>query len=497
MILRTAKEIKKLDEEAMVKYHQPGLLLMAQAAVGVLDAIKNLGQTYLVVCGPGNNGGDGYALARLLKIIDKDVIIWQPASMPPKDTEAYRMYLAAIDYGVPLLTGDQGFEVKSMDVVVDAIFGISILRPVEGVYEKVINYLNTLEAYKVAVDLPSGLHPDTGMILGVAFKANLTVTFSFGKPGLYKKQGKVLAGVIKIASIGLPISLTKNMPHSIEVTDYDMIGFVPARKYDGHKLTYGRILMVVGSMDMPGAAIMAANSAYQVGVGLVEVLTHKDNMAGIASTIPEAILHGYTDTKDAVVKLLKLLKERTYQAALVGPGLSLDETAEELVKRMLDSSSMPLVIDADAISILSREPQMLYQLSNRCLLTPHYGELSRLLKCTVNDLIQDGETLCKEFIERYPCQLIMKSETSIGFYDKKILLSGFGNPGMATAGSGDVLAGILTGLLGQGLGMEEAIKAGLTIHGMAGDLAAHRFGQVGMKATQMIEALSEVIKERI
>jgi NAD(P)H-hydrate epimerase len=487
-------QMQAVDHYTIKEIGIPSLVLMERAAYGCVESIE--GKRILVVCGTGNNGADGVALARMLYLKKKQVEIYVPV-LKQGSTEWETQAEIASKIGVPFVTNP---DFSSYDCIVDAIFGVGLAREITGDYAKVIHQINAADAYVVAVDVPSGVDSTTGQVLGVAVEADQTVTFGVAKTGLLLYPGASYAGDLKVCDIGFPEVAYKLAVTPLYYGIQDIHTYLPKRRADSHKGTYGRILIVAGSKDMPGACFLSASAAYASGGGIVRILTHEDHKSMMHTLLPEAIVSAYGDELNRIAIDSALAWA---DVIVAGPGLGQSALAEQLVELVLKTGK-PTVLDADAINLLAGREVLRQLLHSEVVLTPHVGEMARLCQCTIkeveNHLIETAVTCGKT----YGVTCVLKSSRTVVADDKgNVYINTAGNPGMAKGGSGDVLSGVLGAMLGnkciqsmpqyqEALTFSKAV-IGVVLHSMAGDVAAERRGTYGMLARDTIEGIREIM----
>lgn len=499
--LVTGEEMKLLDQNTSEEFYVPTVVLMEQAAMAfvqtLLANVNDIGRV-LVVCGTGNNGADGIAIARLLnqRGMDTDIYLVEDSNGidSGRGSELYqlqkRIYMK-YGYGrIETLCVSANY-----DVVIEAIFGIGLSRTIEGVYQQILNTLNECKGRKVAVDMPAGISTDSGAVLGTAFRADDTITFSFAKLGQYLWPGTEYCGRVHVADMGITLdSMFGREPHT-KVLELSDLAKLSERKAHSNKGTYGKLLIIAGSVGMAGAAILASKAAYRSGVGLVRIFTREENRMVLQGANPEAILTSY---QGDLVCDHQALDEcvKWADAIVVGPGLGCDEVAESIVAYISRIKNIPIVMDADALNLIAKNPEHYLLAGGNKILTPHLGEMARLNHCSVSDIQNDLMGASTEMVQRYGVTCVLKDfHTIIACWDGDLYLNLSGNNGMATAGSGDVLAGVIGGLLAQGLTLKQAATAGVFIHGLAGDCIATKTGLHAMMANDLIDGLQMIWKQ--
>ena len=475
----------------MEHYRTPSLLLMERAAQAVVKELLEGGydlHKVLIACGTGNNGGDGLAVARMLKVKGHCVDVCIAGSldkMTPDAKQQLEMYQA---FSGNFVTDPVYGEYT---VIVDALFGIGCNRDITGIAAEVIEGINGSLRPVIAVDVPSGISADTGKVCGCAIKAVTTVTFFTEKLGMMLYPGNDYCGKIKVADMGIPIGA----PKECKVAAYEQsdLNRLPERKGNSHKGTYGKVLVIAGSPSISGAAYLCAAAAYRMGSGLVKIFTPEENRYAMQTLLPEALLETYDKGKLSTKQINGCLEWA--DVVVIGPGLGTDRTAEKLVKYVISKSKAPVVVDADGINILAKSKNCLFDSGASLVLTPHIQEMARLTGTSREAILKNPMDVAEKFAATYPVVMVLKdARTIVAKENEKIYLNVSGNCGMATGGSGDVLAGMIGSLIGQGMSAFEASKLGVYIHGKAGDAAATVRGTYSMTATDLLGGIFEVTK---
>ena len=488
-----AAQMKAADQYTIQKLGVPSLELMehaAQACVQVLEDEKVDLSHVCVVCGSGNNGGDGFAIARILQNNRYSVetfCVGNPEHYTEETQEQmHRLQECGgkITYGMP--------QEDSYSVVIDAVFGVGLSRKVEGRYRQVIEQMNRMRGTKFAVDIPSGLSATTGCILGCAFKADYTVTFQLKKIGLELSQGRTMAGRVIVPDIGISTDSICEDQEIVRTAGKDIYRkMLPDRPEDSNKGTYGRLLVIAGSKGMAGAAYLNAHAAYMTGAGLVRVYTSSDNREILQTLLPEAIITTYEEyNKEELLSLLTWA-----DGVCIGSGLGMSRLSEKILKTVIEYVKVPCLIDADGLNLLAENNNYLNQMAERrFVITPHMKEMSRLTGTPVEELKADRIQILKDFISRYRITCVLKdSRTLIASEEKGIRMNLTGNSAMAKAGSGDVLAGVISGWMVQGKEAEDAAELGTYIHGLSGDVAKFEKGVYSVMARDLIEYISKAL----
>lgn len=514
LVLQT--EMKKFDKNTIEYYKVPSLVLMERAALVTVEQLrKEKGEgkfKVLVVSGCGNNGGDGLAIGRLLFLqgCEVDFVLLGKKEKCSEETLAQ---LAIVEqYGQKIY---DRIPEDEYDIVIDAVFGIGLSREIEGSYKEAIEAINQKNAYVCAVDIPSGVHGDSGQIMGCAVRADLTVTYGFRKLGHCFYPGASCCGKIICGQMGIDDkSFLGQFPKFYTYTDLTDVK-LPVRRADGNKGTFGKVLVVAGSDGMCGAALMAAKSVFRMGAGMVRIVTAATNREIIQQALPEAMLTVYEsnllEKEDAVTDAFEQEFKKALQWAdciVIGPGIGTGKMAKWLLHYCLQKSTLPMVMDADALNLLAEENKTESALSmlreqvqskheGKVILTPHLGEFARLYGCSISEAKANLLSYPKQLADKTGCVVVCKdARTIVAGPDKEAqYINTSGNAGMATAGAGDVLAGVITGLFAQGMDVWQAAVHGVFLHGLAGDGAARRLGERSMMATDIIEQLTELVRE--
>ena len=452
-----------------------------------------------VFCGPGNNGGDGLAAARLLLqrgVSVRTILVGDWAKMTADAREMARR-LQAVGGEIEAFDPDdleQSAWLGLCDCAIDALLGVGLKRPVQRAFLAAVRRLNSLSCPVVACDLPTGLDGDTGRVLGEAVRADMTVTFTAAKPGLYLDQGRVYSGQVRVIDIGLPNDLTAPLLTGGNLWAVKGPDTLPRRPRTAHKGDFGKLFLLCGSVGFTGAPVFAARSAVRSGAGLVFLAVPEDIYPIVAVKCDEAMPFPIPDDYDAL-----LARAKGCDAAILGPGLGADPVARELARKLLQDLPCPVVLDADGINALAGHIDILDSRSAPTLLTPHDGEFQRLTGCALP--LEDRLAAARDFAAAHRCGLILKGHATVtAAPDGRAWVNVTGNPGMAKGGSGDVLSGIAAGLWGQ-----KHLRSGdsdlwslaaqaVAIHAACGDLCARESGEYAMTPGDMVCALPKVFK---
>jgi NAD(P)H-hydrate epimerase len=507
MQLVTAEEMRTLDR-LTIEHGTPGHVLMERAGRGATQVLlecfprlRRRGRRAVIVAGKGNNGGDGFVIARLLRArgVRVDVVLLGRASDVSGDAErqlrAYRRGRAALHEVVDgsALALLRQF-LSGADIAVDAIFGTGLTKPVRGVHAEAIELINASGVPVLAVDVPSGLNADTGLAMGTAVQAEATATFGFAKIGQVLYPGLRYCGRLAVVDIGIaPEALAAQPPRAALLETPDVGRLVPVRQPDAHKGDCGHVLVIAGSFGKTGAAQLASRAAGRAGAGLVTLAAPQSLYPIYAGGVLEAMTETLPDDGGRIrfdeARLAALLEGKT--AVIIGPGIGTHDGAARTVRWLLGNCELPIVVDADAITVLAGEAAVLRVSRARALLTPHPGEMSRLLGTVTAAVQSDRAGVARRFAVEHDCTLVLKGARSvIADAGGSLWVNPTGNPGMASGGMGDVLSGILGGLLAQGLAPPEAACLGVYLHGAVADRIAVD-GEVGLLASDLIDGIRQ------
>ncbi len=545
MPILSAAQMRACDTYTMETLGVPSQVLMERAARKAADLLLRhpafpAGKV-LLLCGSGNNGGDGFAAARFLadgslQETRPVVIIYtgrytevsgsDDSTATPDTTRmsraCARQYELAAGAGIPVLPMESiHMALDGAATVVDAVFGIGLDRPISGEIASLLEAVAASGLPVLAMDIPSGVHADTGAVLGVALTASVTATMQALKAGLMLYPGADRCGEIFVCDIGIDLAAAP-APMARLANEARLQDVLPPRKRRSHKGTYGRIALLCGSTGMGGAAILAARAALRTGGGLAEVITPPDNRIPLQTAIPEAIVTTYAPCHDAghplpaqdpLTRIRITVREAMQRAdcALLGCGLGTDTTAHIALATALTSlhGDTPLVLDADALNLLAADPDLWDSPALRAplatVLTPHPAEMARLCGCSAADILEDLPRAAKKLAHERGVTVVLKdAHTVIASPDGSCFICAAGNAGMSKGGSGDVLAGIIASLLSQNrarigqtgdLTVAEAAAAGVYLHAAAGDLAAQELGEYSLLPSDLIAHLPAVLRD--
>lgn len=487
--LDSAEGTRSLDRHAIQQAGIPGATLMQRAGEAAFALLRQRwpeARRILICCGGGNNGGDGYVVAALARQAGLSPML---LAMTPQESlkgDARTMCERAAD--VPQVNqASLPAALRGADLVVDALLGTGADKPVREPLAAVIDAINTSNRPVLALDLPSGLHADTGQPLGVAVRATATITFIGVKQGLLTGAGPDLAGALSFDRLGVPVSVFQRVPPAVMCPNPSWLSaLLPPRLRAGHKGLYGHVLVIGGDHGYAGAAMMAAQAALRSGAGLVSVATRAAHVGAFLTRQPELMVRG-VDTRDALQPLLDQAS-----VLVVGPGLGQDKWGQLLLEVAL-ASGLPAVLDADAINLLAAQGNPVQRAD--VVWTPHPGEAARLLQQPAAEVQRDRFAALRTLCQHTGGTVLLKGVGTVisDAGDQAPILIRQGNPGMASGGMGDVLSGMIGALLGQGLPPREAAAGGALLHGLAGDRVAARQGERGMAATDLLAELPALI----
>ena len=506
MIVVTAEQMRELDRLTIEQYGVPSLNLMERAGEAIAEAIikhfgRNAKKGVLIVAGKGNNGGDGFVVARLLKkkrIACEVALLARQNELSPDATHNLRAFQKLKGKVFEIAGSDLALlnrRLSKCGLIVDAIFGTGMKNDLRGLFAEAITLMNASGLPIVAVDIPSGLDTDKGTPLGLAIQAEMTVALGYPKLGEVIYPGVDHVGDLVVADIGIdPRALAQVAPRSELLERREVGRLVPRRAADSHKGSYGHLLIIAGSRGKTGAAVLACRAAMRGGAGLVTLAAPRSLNSIFATALVEVMTAPLHENPREEMEPLsddewRALLERK-NALLFGPGIGVNDATRNAMRWLLRNLDMPWVIDADGLNNLALELNRLRHAKTAPILTPHPGEMARLIGKDTAAVNADRVGIARSFALEHRCHLVLKgARTVIATADGKLLINPTGNPGMASAGMGDVLAGILTALLGQGLCVEDCMKLGVYLHGFIGDRAAAANGEIGLIASDIIDGL--------
>lgn len=501
--LVTGGQMREIDKNAIENVGIPSMVLMERAALSVAEEIererrpvmehRGRADRVLVLCGTGNNGADGAAIARILHLKGWQVTVLT-AGQEEKRTQELALQLSIDEkLDIPIMEFTD-FIPGTYEVLVDALFGVGIGRDLEGDFRQAVELAGRLNLeFTVAVDIPSGIHSDTGRICGAAVQADLTVSFGYEKLGTALYPGKEFSGRVLVKDIGFP-DYEGNWESCYYTYDLDDLGMIPARKQNSHKGIYGKVLIAAGSKGMCGAAYLSALSAYRMGAGLVKILTVKENADILQTLLPEAILSTYSPSleEEEPESFKQLIEDECAWAGIIvlGPGLGRGRHVAKLVEYVLLSAYVPIILDADGLNAVADFPHLSTYFTENVIVTPHMGEMSRLVHKEVEELKENPIQAAVEYSEKYGVTCVLKDAVSVSAgKDGRVYVNTSGAGAMAKAGSGDVLTGVIAGLIALGLAEDDAASMGVYLHGMAGQTAAKKGGEHSLLAREIADSI--------
>ena len=512
MHLTTADEMREMDRLTIESFGLPGRVLMENAGRGATRVLMNkfpdiASKRVGIIAGRGNNGGDGFVIARYLAHagVNVSVYLLSESSRLAGDAEDNFKLLAPLDISVIEMPDEDSFhqhrtEMAHQHIWVDAILGTGLNSDVTGFFKSVIEFINALNRPVLAVDISSGLHTDSGQICGICIQATLTATFGFPKIGHIQLPGAAYTGELHVIDIGIPPHIVENVgPRQHLLTkDVALSNMIP-RPSDIHKGGTGHILVIAGSPGKTGAAAMCAMSALRSGAGLVTLGVPKSLNPVVEPQAIEVMTVPLDESKtgvlsdNAVEAILTLLEDKKCLA--IGPGIGMEEGTMRLVHQLIKKSPVPIVIDADGLNNLANNPEILLKRKSDVILTPHPGEMARLVDARPKDIQMDRVGYARKFAETYNVHLLLKgARTIVACPDGHVYINLSGNPGMASAGMGDVLTGMVAGFIAQGYPLATAAQIAVYLHGNAADNLADARGPFGYIASDVMGSLPEAIK---
>ena len=510
----TAREMQECDRTAIKRYRIPSIVLMEDAGRGVADVIEKgvgpvTGKLVYVICGKGNNGGDGFVVARHLYNRGANVSVYLTSKRSQVKGDAQRNLVVLEE----IIRSDKSSRLKLVEdatakmlvkmppaiVIIDALFGTGFSGAVKGEYEKIIRWMNASGSKVVAVDIPSGVNADNGKVENVAVKAQVTVTMGLRKVGLLVHCGREYAGSVHVADIAIPqIVYDRSGIRSWLVQPDDVQKRLPRRPLDAHKHSVGKIFVLAGSRGLTGAAVMCSNSAMKAGAGAVVLGIPKSLLPVVSRKLTEVMPNPLEETDEqGVSQRARKEIDRFVQWAdvvVIGPGLGREKETEELILSLIQSVDKPMLIDADGLNALSLQPSLIKKRKAETILTPHTGELSRIVKLSAEEIESNRIEVARSAAKNLKSILVLKGAPTVtATPEGDVFINCTGNPGMATAGAGDVLSGAMAALWGQHVSARDAAICGVFIHGKAGDFAKEKYGEMSLVAGDIIEALPRAL----
>jgi NAD(P)H-hydrate epimerase len=509
----TKKQMQEIDKKATIEFNIPSIVLMENAglisSLILEDELSDLNNTKIsIFAGGGNNGGDGLVIARHLFNQAIEVKVYLLKEQDKIKGDALINLKLAKSIGVPikeLLNEDELEKAKAdilaSDIIIDAILGTGTSGEVVGFLAHVINFLNKINKPIIAIDIPSGLDADTGFPLGCCIQAFATFTFGLPKIGLLLYPGAELAGEVSVIDISLPRQLLYDEDIKVNLLlEEDILPLLPKRAEDAHKGACGKVITIAGSVGMTGAAVMTAQSSLAIGAGL-SILGIPQSLNAIVETkLTEVITKPLPESQQQTLnmnsydKIMELVKNASVLA--IGPGLGRSNEVINLIRKLIPKINIPMVIDADGLFAIAGNLHILKEKTSPVIVTPHLGEMAYLLGIGIDDVKKDRLGIAKQFAQKHQLIVVLKgARTIIADPEGNIFINSTGNSGMATAGCGDVLTGMIAGLLAQKLSTLDAAKLAVFLHGLAGDLVLEEKGKYSLIATDLIDKIPAAIKE--
>lgn len=530
MKVATSQEMREIDRITIEDYGIPSLVLMERAGLAIALKVRELlsqksevkGRKILVLCGGGNNGGDGLVAARNLHNRGFDVKVFLAVEPKKLSSDALVQYKIAGKFGLSamplneLLTHHSSL-ITHHCLIIDAVFGTGLSRPVQGKIARIFEFINSSDVPVVSVDIPSGISANTGEVMGTAVNADYTVTFGLPKRGHFLHPGAEYSGRLFVEDIGFPAELIASNKIKVSLIDNQTVSRLPRRQAYSHKGDYGHVLVIAGSKGKTGAALMTANACLRSGAGLITMAVPESLIDVFQSRVTEEMTLPLPDdgsgmiSSKAIDVILNFAAQKVDVIA-IGPGIGVSADTEKVISELIQKSAVPLVIDADGINSIAfsvertASSEILRKAKAPIILTPHLGEMARLLKQNSEVRSQKAEEELQRKIEKDRIDTVISFSKETGAFlvlkgvptivadpDGNAFINTTGNPGMATAGSGDVLTGIISSFLGQGLNPVDASISGVYLHGLAGDIAADYKGEHSLIASDIINFLPDAL----
>lgn len=510
MLLANSEQMRLIDQKAMEEIGMPGIVLMENAGKVVFDEILKMKERFdrvIILAGPGNNGGDGFVIARHLHNvkIPVRVFIVGKANHVEGDALSNLNILKKLSIPIDEVFDGGGFvklekSIRQGALLVDAIFGTGLTKQVHGIFSEVIDLVNEMADYVLSVDIPSGIDADTGKIMGTAIRADKTIALVIPKIGNIMYPGSDYNGELLVKGIGVPdlVIDSTRVQYNI-ITDEVIERMIPHRKRNTNKGDYGKGNIIAGSTGLTGAAILACRAALKSGMGLLKLYIPESLNVIITTAVPETVTVPLVEVRKGVIGINnfnKVIEESNKSDVLaIGPGCGLNAEVGELLKRIIFEVHKPLVIDADGLNALAKNVHWLENKKQDIIITPHPGEMSRLCGQSVEEVNDHPIQTALQFSRDWGVITVLKgTRTVIATPTGEVFININGNPGMATAGSGDVLTGVITSFIAQGFKPIDAAVFGVYIHGMAGDIMAESRGEHGLLAGDIVEGITRALK---
>ncbi len=506
--------MQAIDHHAINDFGIPGILLMENAGRGIVDLMKktipNLNKKkVLVVAGKGNNGGDGFVIARHLNNMGVSVSVWLIGKRSQLKGDAKINSDIAHKQKIPILeiseknSTSKNHYLSHSNIIVDAVFGTGLTKRISGLHEKIIKRINAAKKFVVSVDIPSGIDSDSGGLIGPCIKSNLTAALAYPKRSHLLFPAAEQMGKIEILDISIPQNIEVTHSESVHLIESsDITPLFPARSPNTHKGSYGHVLVVGGSKGKGGAAAMTGLAALRMGAGLVTLAVPESCFSSLEFNPLETMSVSLPETKSGCIsfKAIDILINQIQDkdALAIGPGLSTQKEAVKCIDEFLPQVPCPIVLDADGLNCLAKIPNILKKITVPTILTPHPKEFSRIVGKPLNKIMENRLNEATEYAQNMGVTLILKGANSIiAFSNGELLINPTGNPGLAKAGSGDILTGMIAGLTAQKFSPKNASMAGVYLHGLAGDLYKQNFNDTTLIASDLLHLLPEVLSDII
>lgn len=493
MCIMSKKNCSNIDKQTIDEYNMPGIILMENAAEQIFRNIRTLGNRYIIFCGNGNNGADGLAIGRKLIFDNKDVlfILLKPRKNPTEEFQVNFNILKSLKVNMMIIDDIDKLDeiqhlIEDFPIVIDSIFGIGLDRKLNDFYFKIIDIINNSNKKIIAVDVPSGLDADSGRPLGSAVKAHITYTVEVIKKGFIEYSALEYLGDLKVIQIGIPENVKQANNENIYALSRESYrNKLIKRKIYGHKGNYGRAVLVAGSIGCLGAARLATESCIRSGAGLTTLITSSEGRKLLSGSLVEGMLATFEDNEKVKYLLSKA------DAVAFGPGIKEDEESMKLLEEIIIDSPSSIIIDAGGINLLSKNKKCLCAVKDKVILTPHPGEMARLIGKDISYVEKNRIECSRAFAKQYKCIVLLKGYNTVITDGKNVFINKTGNSKMASGGMGDTLTGIITALVAQGYSNMDATLLGAYIHGLAAEYSAR--DRYSIIARDLIESIPFVM----
>lgn len=493
MYIMSKKNCSNIDKQTIDEYNMPGIILMENAAEQIFRNIRTLGNRYIIFCGNGNNGADGLAIGRKLIFDNKDVlfILLKPRKNPTEEFQVNFNILKSLKVNMMIIDDIDKLDeiqhlIEDFPIVIDSIFGIGLDRKLNDFYFKIIDIINNSNKKIIAVDVPSGLDADSGRPLGSAVKAHITYTVEVIKKGFIEYSALEYLGDLKVIQIGIPENVKQANNENIYALSRESYrNKLIKRKIYGHKGNYGRAVLVAGSIGCLGAARLATESCIRSGAGLTTLITSSEGRKLLSGSLVEGMLATFEDNEKVKYLLSKA------DAVAFGPGIKEDEESMKILEEIIIDSPSSIIIDAGGINLLSKNKKCLCAVKDKVILTPHPGEMARLIGKDISYVEKNRIECSRAFAKQYKCIVLLKGYNTVITDGKNVFINKTGNSKMASGGMGDTLTGIITALVAQGYSNMDATLLGAYIHGLAAEYSAR--DRYSIIARDLIESIPFVM----